>query len=134
MGIGDHLYLLSFATYDEYSPNILLGPKMLKRDFHALCDNLLEQAAFNAVEGEDSWIGWNRIVEQLILLLKDKGFQKLNPPEVKYCGSIIIEEEDDLEDRDLGKAKEAVFKHNKCLKNKQEQWMKGLQERKQHGV
>ncbi len=89
------LYRLSYADWDDYSPNIIEGPEV--PDWKAFCDSLLPEACDLAIANRnDSWVGWRNVVEAMVSILETKGYTRLRPTEAMYVGSGIIHSMEDM--------------------------------------
>ncbi len=88
-------FILSHSYYDEYRPHYFLGPDDISQeDFKNLCDSLLDQAAHKSVilsrnKEHCHRVGWEEIIENLIPLLENCGYQLYKPEEINFFGSII---------------------------------------------
>lgn len=113
----ENLFVLSYSHYEETANYYLEGPEGIsQKDFQNICDNLLDDAAFQAVlqNSLDQYlppVGWPDIVEILVPLLEKQGFKLFKPKMVDYWGSGIIQTKEDA--KKLTKSVSSVIKHNK---------------------
>ena len=111
-------YLISYSWYEEYSPVLMEGAEV--GDWKSFCDNLVELAANRVVDKKPaSWIGWDTIVDELVVVLEEQGYEVLEPPEAEFSGSIIIcgktDSKNDEQHKLLGSAKRGIINHNKGI-------------------
>lgn len=111
--MSSKVFILAYTDYETYVPFLLYGPEnVTEEEFKALCDSLLEEAGYNSLK-EESWIGWNNVVESLIPLLEKQGYRRFNPPKVSYFGPGIIDEFDYRADSLLKGSQNPIIEHNK---------------------
>ena len=84
------LYFLSYSWYEEYDPTLLEGPEV--PDWEAHCAAILPEAVRRIFEsGHEGWIGWDRIQHRVLEILLERGYKVVEPPEVNFWGSCIID-------------------------------------------
>ena len=119
-------YVVSNADYDEYSPRYVDGPAV--EDWEAFCLALLPEAARLAVakrlpmnDGTEvcSWVGAHEIIDALLLVLAERGYVQVRPPNFCICGSNIWMDARDLRDgltpAAFGGAWAAIVAHNAAV-------------------
>lgn len=130
------IFVLSWSHWEDYKPYIFLGPDDLaQQDFRKITDNLIEQASLNAINESKNdeypdYVGWESIVSHMVPLLKDKGFEYIEPTESCYFGPSIINDEKDtfidctetvsefdkdinFHKKSMGPVKDLIIEHNK---------------------
>lgn len=113
-GGSKSVFTLEYSYYDCHECHHLLGPATYsKGDFVALCNKLVPIAAKNLLNTEDSFVGWDGIVDELISILKEHGFEKQELPGAVFGGPGIIDKQDDR----LGDACSLVIQHNKKIRD-----------------
>ena len=114
--MSSKVFILAYADYETYVPHLLYGPENVSQEeFKNLCDSLLEEAGYNTLTNQDSWIGWNDVVESLIPLLEKQGYQRFEPVKVSYFGSSIIDEDDFVESSPLKGSQSKIIAYNKAF-------------------
>lgn len=108
-------YLVSYSWYEDYAPVLVEGREV--EDWQSFCDSLIELAANRVVDKKpDSWIGWDTIVDELVVVLGEQGYEVLSPPEADFWGSGIIRGETDSPRSEqyklLGSAMRGIINHN----------------------
>lgn len=91
-----YYYTLSYTWRETYEPHILAGPSI--GDWDTYCEGLLEpaaQRALNKKKDTTDSVGWRDIVESMIELLKEQGFQEIHFPEKCFNGTTHIRDEHD---------------------------------------
>jgi hypothetical protein len=118
--MSSKLFVLGYSYYEEYVPYFLHGPEdVTQEEFKALCDSLLEEAGYRAVaNADDSWVGWQQVVESLIPLLEQQGYQRFEPVENIYWGPGIIDEHDYNELSLLKSSQSKIIEFNKEIHDK----------------
>lgn len=118
------IFVLSWSHYEEYVPHILFGPEEYSKEkFIDLTDSLLDKAVLFAIEKESkdeypSYIGWESIVEQVVVLLKDYGFEVVNAIESNYFGGSIIDEEKWSSPKISQSINKSLIDYNLIIRNK----------------
>lgn len=90
------IYLVTYNWYEDHKPTLVEGPEV--DDWQAYCNSFLEEATERAIKIEEvemSWVGWPEIVEQVIEILKEKGYKVVKPTEATYWGASIIHYKDE---------------------------------------
>jgi hypothetical protein len=128
------IFQLCWGDYDSWSEYFFLAPPgATEEGFKSLCDSLLPEAVrqllqFNGWDADledreerskkdSNWIGWSNIVEELAHQLPKYGYERTKLPQVAYCGTSIIRE-NDFNDNDWderGKAQIALLKETHVL-------------------
>lgn len=106
------IFVLSRSDWEEYTPHILTGPEdMTGKQFRALCDSLLPEAAERAVliasqvepcaDGTVicDFVGWGEIVDSLTTILTHHGFDVAAVTRCDYTGPCTIRDATDNHQR-----------------------------------
>ena len=85
------------------------GPDLNQIEFKALCDSLLPDAAKRCLDKqreleEPYSIYWDDILEELDLMLRDRGFERLKFAEVEYFGWVVGKPSNELLGEDVVKS------------------------------
>lgn len=124
----DNLFLLVYRDYDVDEHYFFSGPSHAsQKDFEKLCDQLVPKAGYRVVlnktnprNDEGGWICWRDVVEALVSLLEEQGYQRISIE--TYClqarGTIIGTHDGSLSDSQLGFAGPLVADYNRKLEKK----------------
>jgi len=107
---GTGIYLVSYGDVDVYDPRILIGPS--RKDWAGYCYKFLDEACrravalersretINSATGEKilcpSWVNWYDVLDQLVEVLVERGYQHVKPAEAYYTDSLIHPHDGDL--------------------------------------
>jgi len=98
------LYIVSYAWHEDYCPTIVEGPE--QTDWEAYCRSLLDEAAKLAIEGkghhpwlepregfiDGTWIGVGEVQENLVSVLEENGYKRVELPEFELWGPCILDD------------------------------------------
>ena len=120
------LFMVTYSWYEDFTPTIVKSPEpMTNSAFNKLCRSLLNHAADVAIKeagkNDYSWVGFHDIIDSLVELLQNKGFEVLKLHSFGLWGSNIINKEDDFENcKGFSKAcQKRIMTHNKKLETEQ---------------
>ena len=125
--MSDNVFDLVYSDYEWQEHYFFSGPAdSTLEDFRKLCDHLLPQAGYKAtIKRSDlkkgGWICWSDVVESLISLLEEQGYQRVKPDSYEIsvsCHGNIIGLEDNDEDDRLGFSVQGIIIHNRKLEKK----------------
>lgn len=97
-----------YADFDWKEHFFLEGPEgTTSEEFKKLCNRLLPKAGYRAAlkslsPKQKGWIGWRDVVESLVSLLEQRGYQRVSLETVEVSGGNIVgidDEEDSLYER-----------------------------------
>lgn len=121
----DNIFSLVYSDYDMAEHYFFSGPPdVTQKDFQELCGRLIPKAGYRAVmqkeapkETED-YICWRDVVESLVSLLQEQGYQRISLEDYRLhvYGNIIHEETHGIES--LGFATDLIVGHNRKLERK----------------
>lgn len=86
------LYLLSHGDEEMYVPVLLEGPEV--PDWEAFVLSLVEPASRIVLDVKEHSSGWWEIVDVLLVLLAERGYKRVDPPEVRFHRWSLDREED----------------------------------------
>jgi hypothetical protein len=120
------LFDLVYCDFDWKEHHFLEGPiGATLEDFKELCARLLPKAGYRAAlkhldPRKKGWIGWSEVVESLIALLSEQGYQRVSLETNQIEGGIIIgiDSDDGLVDERLGFAGPLIADYNRKLEKK----------------
>ncbi len=122
--MSDNIFDLVYSDYDWQEHYFFSGPEgSTLEDFRKLCDQLIPKAGYKATLKRSypkagGWICWGDVVESLIPLLEEQGYQRVSIDSYQVdVGNIIGLNEDDLDDR-LGFAGYPIMAYNRKLEKK----------------
>jgi hypothetical protein len=123
--MSDNVFDLVYSDYDWQEHYFFSGPEgTTLEDFKKLCDSLLPQAGYKATLKRSSpksggRICWSDVVESLVSLLEDQGYQRISIDSysIDNTGFIIGLHEGDLDNR-LGFSWQAIVSFNQKLEKK----------------
>lgn len=93
------LFILSHSYYEESTNYYLMGPdNVSEEEFSELCYSLLDDAARLALSSSrqsefNDKIRLDNVVESLIPLLKEQGYQRFTPPKANFFGNPLTVKE-----------------------------------------
>jgi hypothetical protein len=122
----DNIFLLVYSCYETQDQYFFIGPAgATQEEFAKLCDQLLPKAGYRVVSkfsksDHNSWICWRDVVESLVSLLEQQGYQRisLDSYELQTKGTIIGFHEETPSDEFLGFAAPLIAKYNQKLQKK----------------
>lgn len=120
------IYDLVYSSWEWEKHYYFHGPDgTTKEQFEELCEQLLPKAGYKAVQKQvrsdyGSWVTWQDVVEWLIPLLQERGYQLLELPKVEInCSGIIgISARNHGMDQRLGFANKLIYDYNRALDEK----------------
>ena len=122
--MSDNIFDLVYADYDWQEHYFFSVPEgTTLEDFEKLCNRLIPQAGYRAALKKSSpkkegWICWSDVVEALISLLEEQGYQRVNIDAYQMEGGHIIGIHDEETDPRLGFAGPIIIAHNIKLEKK----------------
>lgn len=122
--MSDNVFDLVYSDYDWTEHYFFDGPEgATLEDFEKLCDLLMPQAGYRAALKKSDpknggWICWSDVVESLISLLEEQGYQRVSIDSYHMDGGTIIGINDDEPDSRLGFANQLIIAHNRKLEKK----------------
>ena len=121
----DNLFDLVYSDYDWSEHYFFEGPEgSTVEDFEKICDSLIPKAGYQAALKKASpkdggWICWRDVVESLVSLLEEQGYQRVFIDSYEMeGGSIIGIHEKDPPDERLGFAGQLIINYNRKLEEK----------------
>lgn len=123
--MSDNVFDLVYSDYDWQEHYFFSAPEgTTLEDFQKLCDSLLPQAGYRATLKRTSpkvggRICWSDVVESLVSLLEEQGYQRVSIDSytIDNSGFIIGLHEGDLDDK-LGFSWQAIVTFNQKLEKK----------------
>lgn len=120
------IFILVYSSWDWEKNYYFYGPEGSTREqFEELCEQLLPKAGYKAVQKQvrselGSWVTWNDVVESLVPLLQEQGYQSFDLPKVEInCTGIIgISARSHGMDYRLGFANKLIYDYNRALDEK----------------
>lgn len=120
----NNIFDLVYSDYDWQEHYFFEAPEgTTSEDFENLCNQLLPKAGYRAALKKSSppkkgWICWSDVVESLVSLLEEQGYQRVYLDTYEMDGgSIIGFNDDDVEER-LGFSTKIIINYNKELEKK----------------
>lgn len=132
------IYDLVYSSWDWEKHYYFHGPnESTKEQFDEVCELLLPKAGYKAVQKQvysefGSWVTWQDVVESLVPLLQEQGYQLIQLPRVEInCNGIIgLNSRRHGMDRRLGFANKLIYDHNRALDEKIKQEVNDKKSRK----
>ena len=123
--MDNNIFDLVYSDYEWQEHYFFEGPKgSTLEDFEKICSQLLPKAGYRAAlkkstPKEGGWICWSDVVESLISLLEEQGYQRITLNSYHMDGGTIIgiNDDDDAESR-LGFSTKLIINYNKELEKK----------------
>ena len=122
--MNDNIFDLVYSDYELTEHYFFKAPdNSCIEDFGKLCDQLLPRAGYRAAikkaaPDEGGWICWSHVVESLISLLEEQGYQRVYIDSFKLPGGNIIRINDTGVDPRLGFSGQIITTHNYKLEKK----------------
>lgn len=121
----DNIFALVYSDYDTQDYYFFNGPEGISQeDFEKLCGELIPKAGYRAAlqklyPKEGGWICWRDVVESLISLLEQQGYQRISLDSYRMAGGNIIgiSNYEHLDGR-LGFAEPIIVEYNRKLEKK----------------
>ena len=121
----DNIFSLVYSDYDTREHFFFSAPpNTTEKDFKELCDRLVPKAGYRAVimrqsfKESDDWICWRDVVEELVSLLQEQGYQRISLENYHLHTFGTIIHEDTRYKEQLGFATDLVIEHNVKLEKK----------------
>jgi hypothetical protein len=123
----DNIFSLVYSDYDTEEYFFFSGPSDVSyEEFKKLCGQLMPKAGYRAVLQKQSpkeagnWICWRDVVESLVSLLEEQGYQRISLDAYRFRGkgSIIGLDRDLLLDERLGFSAPLISEYNLKLEKK----------------
>ena len=122
--MSDNIFDLVYEDYDFHEHYFFDAPEgTTLEDFEKLCNRLMPQAGYRAaikksLPKKEGWICWSDVVEALVSLLEEQGYQRVDIDAYHMEGGHIIGVNDDEVDARLGFASPIIIAHNVKLEKK----------------
>jgi hypothetical protein len=123
--MNDNIFDLVYSDYDWEEHYFFEGPEgSVLEDFEKLCDELMPKAGYRALlkrtdPKESGWVCWSDVVESLVSLLEDQGYQRIFIDSYQLQGGTIIGiHADKPADARLGFAGQVITIYNRKLEKK----------------
>jgi hypothetical protein len=122
--MGNNIFDLVYSDYDWQEHYFFKAPEgSTLEDFKKLCDQLMPKAGYKAalkksVPKEGGWICWSDVVESLISLLEEQGYQRVSIDSHQLKGGSIVGFNDDNAEDRLGFSCKLIINYNKELEKK----------------
>jgi len=125
----DNIFSLVYSDYDTVDHYFFRGPEGVNQeDFKKLCDQLAPKAGYQSVLKKSSpkegggWICWRDVVEALVSLLEQQGYQRVSLDAYHFHGKgtiIGVHEFSNQElDEGLGFAGPLIADYNRKIEKK----------------
>lgn len=123
----DNIFSLVYFDYDVEEHYFFSGPVGAKqKDFVKLCDQLIPKAGYRAVTRKQApkesgdWIVWRDVVESLVSLLEEQGYQRVSLDSYRFSGRghIIGLNDETPPDERLGFSAPLIAEYNRKLEKK----------------
>ena len=120
----DNIFDLVYSDYDWEEHYFFEGPDgVTLEDFENLCNDLIPKAGYQVVfkkaaPKNSGWICWSDVVESLISLLQEQGYQRVFLDSYHMAGGTIIGINDDPNENRLGFAGPLIKIYNRKLEKK----------------
>jgi hypothetical protein len=94
--MGKKIFDLVYSDYDWQDHHFLEGPdNVTVEEFNKLCTSLLPKAGYQTVlryltTKKSGWICWDDVVESLIPLLEEQGYQRVSLDSYHLGGSNVV--------------------------------------------
>ena len=117
------IFDLVYSDYDWHEHKFIQAPDgTTVEDFQKLCDSLMPKAGYRAALKRSSpkiggWICWSDVVEALVSLLEQQGYQRVNLGSYTVNGGVIVWT-DDAEANKLGYSIPTITIHNDKIQKK----------------
>lgn len=122
--MGNNIFDLVYSDYDWQEHYFFEAPEeSTLEDFEKLCNQLMPKAGYRAAlkksaPKEGSWICWSDVVESLISLLEEQGYQRVYLDSYHMDGGSIIRSDDDEVEERLGFSSKLIINYNRELEKK----------------
>lgn len=111
-----NIFSVRYGWYEDNYETLLVPPVIMnEEEFDMLCNSLLDQAALNAISNAQNWVGFRDIIDELVHLLKERGFEVISPYKFELWGSNIIDDNREFGNYDnfSDETKNKIIEHNK---------------------
>ncbi len=122
--MGNNIFDLVYSDYDWQEHYFFEAPEgSTLEDFEKLCNQLMPKAGYRAALKKSSpkkggWICWSDVVESLISLLEEQGYQRIFIDSYYMDGGSIIGINDDDAEERLGFSGKLIINYNRELDKK----------------
>ena len=122
--MSDNVFDLVYSDYDWQEHYFFKGPEgTTSDDFNNICNDLMPKAGYKAALKRSSpkskgRICWSDVVEALVSLLEEQGYQRISIDSFKVEGGFGIGIEEDQFNNKLGFSWQTIVTHNKILEKK----------------
>lgn len=124
--MSDNIFDLVYSDYDWTEHYFFSGPDGTSvEDFEKLCNQILPRAGYRAAikksdPKNDGWICWSDVVEALVSLLEEQGYQRvyIDSFTITFPGASIIGINDKPIDSRLGFSSQIITAHNHKIEKK----------------
>ena len=123
--MSDNIFDLVYCDHDVEDHYFFDGPDdATEEDFVKLCESLTPKAGYKAAlkrsdPDNGGWICWSDVVESLVPLLEEQGYQRIYLDTYYFDGGTIIGmyDRDPIDDR-LGFSSKLIVLHNRKIEEK----------------
>lgn len=122
--MGNNIFDLVYSDYDWQEHYFFEAPDgSTLEDFEKVCNQLMPKAGYRAAlkkstPKEGGWICWSDVVESLISLLEEQGYQRVYLESYRMDGGSIVGFNDDNVEERLGFSSNLIINYNKELEKK----------------
>lgn len=122
--MSDNVFDLVYSDYDWQEHYFFSGPEgTTSEDFTCICSSLMPKAGYRAAlrkssPKSNSRIYWSDVVEALVSLLEEQGYQRISIDSYKVDGGFTIGINEDQLDTKLGFSWQLIVNHNQKLEKK----------------
>lgn len=122
--MSDNVFDLVYSDYDWQEHYFFSGPEgATLEDFRKLCNDLMPKAGYRAALKRSSpksggRICWSDVVESLVSLLEEQGYQRVSMDSYTIEGGFIVGLNEDELDARLGFSWQVIANYNHKLEKK----------------
>jgi len=122
--MSEIIFDLVYSDYDWQEHHFVKAPDgTTLEDFQKLCDSLMPKAGYKAILKRSSpkvggWVCWSDVVESLVSLLEEQGYQRIILGSYVVNGGVIIRPDDYEGKEKLGFSCQAISSYNGKLERK----------------
>lgn len=122
--MSDNIFDLVYSDYDWQEHHFLLAPEGTSlEDFQMLCDSLMPKAGYRATLKRAApkvggWICWSDVVESLVSLLEEQGYQRIILGSYIVKGGVIVRPSENNDGEKLGFSCQTISSYNNKLEKK----------------
>lgn len=122
--MSDSVFDLVYSDYDWQEHYFFSAPEgTTSEDFVSICNTLMPKAGYKAAlrkssPKSNSRIYWSDVVESLVSLLEEQGYQRISIDSYKVNGGFTIGLNDDQIDTKLGFSWQLIVNHNQKIEKR----------------